>query len=44
MDGTQGLKVMPETVTYVKEESGFFKVLAFNRAADVDPTEGMVLL
>jgi len=34
---TDGGTVPPKTVTYVKEASGFFRVIAFDEAIDVDP-------
>lgn len=39
MSATQGLSRMPETVTYAKNaDSGFYRIHAYDRKADVDPT------
>lgn len=34
MGATQGLKVKPDTVSYMKENSGFYRILNFNKEAD----------
>lgn len=45
MSATQGLKRMPETVTYAKNaDSGFYRIFGYDRPADVDPTEGKVIV
>ena len=35
MGATQGLKVKPDTVSYIKENSGFYKIMRFNAKEDV---------
>lgn len=34
---TGGATVAPQTITYQKEESGFFRIMAYNRPADEEP-------
>lgn len=42
---TQGLKRVPDTVTYSKNaDSGFYRIWAYDKTADVDPNEGVRLL
>jgi DNA repair protein RadD len=38
MAATNGMKDKPKTISYKKEDSGFFKFITFNKEADIDPT------
>jgi len=35
--GPDGGRGAPATISYQKDDSGFFKIIAYNREADVDP-------
>lgn len=37
MGATEGMKVVPDTVTYRKADSGFFEVSSYNKPHDVEP-------